>query len=114
MLKSEGEKGEVCVATESFANKTAVHGIPHIFQHSNVFAKCIWILICLCGSSKLILSISFQESFEILSHIPCRNFSNFCFIREVLQWWCEKNILKHTQMTNTSDTKIILYNYSLY
>ena len=111
MLKSEGEKGEVCVATESFANTTAVHEIPHIFQHSNIFAKCIWMLICLYGSSKMFHLITFQESFEILSHIPRRNFSNFCIILEVLQSW---SILKHTQMANTSDIKIILYSYILY
>ena len=28
---------------------------------------------------------------------PCRNFSNFCLIRGVLQWWSKrKYILKHT------------------
>ena len=44
---------------------------------------------------------------------PYRNFSNFCLIQWVLQWWSmRKYILKHTQMTNTFDTKIILHTYT--
>ena len=57
----------------------------------------------------------------ILAHLTCRweqqnrKFSNFCFIRGVLQWWSmRKNILKNTHMINTFDTKIILHNYILY
>ena len=49
-----------------------------------------------------------------LPHGPpstCRKFSNFCLIQGILQWWSlRKYILKHTQMTKTFATKIILYN----
>ena len=64
MLNSEGKRREVCLATENFANTTAVHGIPHVFQHSNIFAKCFWISICLCGSGKIISDLF---DFEIFS-----------------------------------------------
>ena len=41
---------------------------------------------------------------------PCRKFSNFCLIQGILQLWSlRKYILKHTQMTKTFVTKIILY-----
>ena len=60
-----------------------------------------------------------QLQMLIRSQNPCRKQkkrpANFCLIRGVLQWWSmRKYILKHTQMNNTFDTKIILHNYTLY
>ena len=43
------------------------------------------------------------------------NNTNIFFQNLTLQWWSmRKYILKHTQMTNTFDTKMILHNYILY
>ena len=59
-------------------------------------------------------TLRWVSSTVVQSWIPCRNFSNFSLIRGILQWWSmRKCILKHTQMTNIFDIKIILHNYIL-
>ena len=55
---------------------------------------------------QLIALQAFNALKEILSDM---------FLIEFLQrWFMRKYIWKHTQITNTFDTKIILYNYILY
>ena len=79
-----------------------------------------WVNLTMFG--RFSFTVPVRASFYHLPSTLCRKFSKFwlflCISLNtdwVLQWWSmRKNILKHTQMNNIFDTKIILHNYILY